>query len=459
MPIMEKNGNVLMNKYEFGKLLGQGNFAKVYHARNLITDDIVAIKVIEKAKVRKIGMELQTKREISIMRLIKHPNVLRLYEVLATKKKIYFIIEYAKGGELFAKIAKGRLSEDTARKYFQQLMSALEFCHRKGVYHRDLKPENLLLDEHGDLKVADFGLSALVESHSRNNMLQTVCGTPAYVAPEVVRRRGYNGAKADVWSCGVILYALLTGHLPFYDMNLMSLYKKIGRGEYECPGWFPVELRRLLARILDPNPFTRISTAKISENTWFRRGLDTKSFQVKREVTNVAAVVDSDNAVTGLYENGSDSVEANQEALVLQPTYLNAFHILSLSAGLDLSVLFPSTDEREDIKFTSMSSAASIISAIEDIAHILRMKVIKKNGGLIKLERSKEHHKAPLVITAEIFEFAPSFYLVEIKKSCGDALEYQEILQEHIKPGLKGIVWIWQGELNNSSIKVAVSSS
>lgn len=443
MAEMEKKGIVLMQKYEFGRLLGQGNFAKVYHARDLRNGDNVAIKVIDKEKVLKVGLVDQTKREISVMRMVKHPNVLRLYEVLATKTKIYFIIEYAKGGELFNKIAKGRLHEDVARKYFQQLIKAVDFCHSRGVYHRDLKPENLLLDENGVLKVADFGLSALVESHREDSMLHTICGTPAYVAPEVLSRKGYDGAKADVWSCGVILYVLLAGHLPFYDLNIMSLYHKIGKAEYKCPNWFSFEARRLLARILDPDPDSRISAAKVLESSWCRKGLNSKSVRVKREVTNVAASVDSAE-VLGLSENGSAAVEEHQ-ALV-QPTHLNAFDILSLSAGLDLSGLFGSNDEEEDIKFTSMSSASSIMSTMEDVARILRMTITKKNAGLLKLERSREGRKRPLSIDAEIFEFAPSFHLVEMKRSCGDTLEYQKILKEQIRPALKDIVWIWQGE-------------
>ena len=177
-----------MQRYDLGRLLGQGNFAKVYYGRNLATGQSVAIKIIDKEKILKVGLINQTKREISVMALVKHPNVLQLYEVMATKTKIYFVLEYAKGGELFNKVAKGKLKEDIARKYFQQLITAVDFCHSRGVYHRDLKPENLLLDENGNLKVSDFGLSALAESRRQDRLLHTTCGTSAYVAPEVIRR-------------------------------------------------------------------------------------------------------------------------------------------------------------------------------------------------------------------------------------------------------------------------------
>lgn len=194
-----------MERYDFGRLLGQGNFAKVYYGRNLKTGQSVAIKVIDKEKVLKVGLMDQIKREISVMRLVKHPNVLQLYEVMATKNKIYFVIEYAKGGELFNKVAKGRLKEDVASTYFQQLISAIDFCHSRGVSHRDLKPENLLLDENEGLKVSDFGLSAAAESRRQDGLLHTTCGTPAYWLLKLFIGKAMTGPKLTYglvgWSC------------------------------------------------------------------------------------------------------------------------------------------------------------------------------------------------------------------------------------------------------------------
>ena len=124
-------------------------------------------------------------------------------------------------------MAKGKLGEDVERKYFRQLVNAVDFCHSRGVYHRDIKPENLLLDENENLKVSDFGLSALAESRRKDGLLHTICGTPAYVAPEVIKRKGYDGEKADVWSCGVILYVLMAGYLPFEEADLPALYRRV----------------------------------------------------------------------------------------------------------------------------------------------------------------------------------------------------------------------------------------
>ncbi|KAK7349712.1 hypothetical protein VNO77_07312 [Canavalia gladiata] len=433
---MEQKGSVLMQRYELGRLLGQGTFAKVYHARNLKTGMSVAIKIVDKEKILKVGMIDQIKREISVMRLIRHPHVVELYEVMASKTKIYFVMEYVKGGELFNKVSKGKLEQDDARRYFQQLISAVDYCHSRGVCHRDLKPENLLLDENGNLKVSDFGLSALAETKHQDGLLHTTCGTPAYVAPEVINRKGYDGTKADIWSCGVILYVLLAGFLPFRDSNLMEMYRKIGKAEFKFPNWFAPDVRRLLSKILDPNPKTRISLAKIMGSSWFRKGLEKRTISENED--KELAPLDADG-VFGACENGGH-VELSK------PCNLNAFDIISFSSGFDLSGLFEETDRKKEVRFTSNRPASIIISKLEEICKHLRLKVKKKDGGLFKLEGSKEGRKGPLGIDAEIFEITPVFHLVELKKSSGDTLEYQKLLKQEVRPALKDIVWNWQGE-------------
>lgn len=431
-----------MERYELGRLLGQGTFAKVYYGRSLSTGQGVAIKMIDKEKILRVGLIDQIKREISVMRLVKHPNVVQLYEVMATKTKIYFVLEYAKGGELFYKVAKGKLKEDLARRYFQQLVNAVDFCHSRGVYHRDLKPENLLLDENENLKISDFGLSALAESKRQDGLLHTTCGTPAYVAPEVINRKGYDGAKADVWSCGVILFVLLSGYLPFHDSNLMEMYRKIGKAEFKCPSWFPPEVRRLLLHILDPNPNTRISIAKIKDHPWFKRGLNSKL--VKASIENKEVASSSTDAGTSSLENSSRATDDTQDLLAL--TNLNAFDIISFSAGFDLSRLFEESSRKKEARFTSWQPAAVIISKLEEVAKRLKLKTTKRDRGLFKLEGTKEGRKGILSIDAEIFEVTPQFHLVEMKKSSGDTLEYLKVLDDGLRPGLQDIVWVWQGE-------------
>ncbi|CAL9205935.1 CBL-interacting protein kinase 18 [Musa acuminata AAA Group] len=440
----ENKGNVLLQKYEVGRLLGKGTFAKVYYARNIRTSQSVAMKVIDKEKVLKVGLIDQIKREISVTRLVRHPNIVELYEVMATRSKIYFVLEYVKGGELFNKVAQGRLKEDVARKYFQQLINAVDFCHSRGVYHRDLKPENLLLDDNGNLKISDFGLSALAESKRQDGLLHTTCGTPAYVAPEVLNRKGYDGAKADIWSCGVILFVLMAGYLPFHDPNLIEMYRKIGKAEFRCPNWFPLDVRKLLSRILDPNPTSRISIAKIMGNPWFRKGLDGGL------IRNGKGTQEIDQSDTNEDISSPDTNVSEERREMGKLANLNAFDIISLSAGFNLSGLFEETDHKREARFISCQPASTIISKLEDVAKFLKLKVKKKDHGVLKMEGTTKGRKGVLAIDAEIFEVTPAFHMVEIKKTNGDTLEYQKTWKQDIRPALKDIVWAWQGEQQQS---------
>lgn len=435
--------NVLFGKYEMGRLLGQGTFAKVYHARNLITSDSVAVKAVSKDQVRKEGLMDQIKREISVMRLVRHPNVVELKEVMATKQRVYFVMEYVKGGELFAKVAKGRLKEDLARKYFQQLISAVDFCHSRGVSHRDLKPENLLLDEHENLKVSDFGLSSLPEQLRNDGLLHTQCGTPAYVAPEVLRKKGYDGAKADIWSCGVILYALLAGFLPFQDENLMNMYRKVFKAEFEFPPWFSSESKRLISKILVADAEKRISIAAIMRVPWFQK-----------EFTHPVAFTIQDSSIElssdMKFEGGIGEIEMVRSKS--SPPFYNAFEFISsMSSGFDLSNLFE-REKRSGTMFTSKSSASAIMAKIGALAKKLGFKIVGEKEFVVKMQGNAEGRKGKLAVTAEVFEVAPEVAVVEFSKSAGDTLEYRKFCEEDVRPALQDIVWSWQGEdssLNN----------
>lgn len=436
-----------MHRYELGRLLGQGTFAKVYHGRNLKTGQSVAIKIIDKEKVLQVGLIDQIKREISVMRLVRHPNVVRLYEVMASKTKIYFAMEYVKGGELFDKVAKGKLKEDVARKYFQQLIGAVDFCHSRGVYHRDLKPENLLLDENGNLKVSDFGLSALFESRRKDGLLHTTCGTPAYVAPEVINKKGYDGAKADIWSCGVILFVLLAGYLPFHDSNLMEMYRKISKGDFKCPQWIPAEVRKLLSRILDPSPSTRMDVAKLTENAWFKKRIK----HIESPETHDHHHHHHHHGNSGDHDvhfafSTSDCQCRGSPSFKIAKSNFNAFDIISsLSPGFDLSNLFEEDmNHRPEARFTTTKPVSTIVSKFEEIAEMESFKLVKRDGTM-KLQGSREGRKGQLAIDAEIFEVTPAFYVVEVKKTAGDTLEYKEFCDHDLRPSLKDIVWTWQG--------------
>ncbi|CAJ2628210.1 unnamed protein product [Trifolium pratense] len=408
----------ILGKYQLTRLLGRGNFAKVYQARSLLDSSTVAVKIIDKSKTVDAAMEPRIIREIDAMRrLHNHPNILQIHEVMATKTKIHLVVEFAAGGELFTALSRrGRLSESTARFYFQQLVSALRFCHRNGIAHRDLKPQNLLLDSDGNLKVSDFGLSALPE-HLKDGLLHTACGTPAYTAPEILRRSGgYDGSKADAWSCGLILYVLLAGYLPFSDLNIPAMCKKISRRDYQFPDWISKRARFVIYRLLDPNPETRMSLESLFTNEWFKKSL-------RPEPESKKSIFGNEVKISGL----------------------NAFHIISMSSGLDLSGLFEiettsseggnnnSVNKREK-KFTSSAKMEVMEEKVKEVGGVLGFKVeIGKNNaiGLVK-------GKVGLVI--EVFEIVPSQLLLVDVKVVEGGLEFEDNHWEDWKVGLQDVV-------------------
>jgi 5'-AMP-activated protein kinase catalytic alpha subunit len=362
-------------------------------------------------------------------------------------------MEFVRGGELFNKVAKGRLKEEVARKYFQQLISAVGFCHARGVYHRDLKPENLLLDENGNLKVSDFGLSAVSDQIRQDGLFHTFCGTPAYVAPEVLARKGYDGAKVDLWSCGVVLFVLMAGYLPFHDQNVMAMYKKIYKGDFRCPRWFSPDLAKLLIRLLDTKPETRIAIPDIMENKWFKKGFKQIKFYVEDDrlcnIDDSLADIDDDTASIAsaasvasfsdyaVSESDSEVETRRRNAPLPRPASLNAFDIISFSPGFDLSGLFE--EKGDENRFVTAAPVSKIISKLEEIAQLVRFTVRKKDCR-VSLEGTREGVKGPLTIAAEIFELTPTLVVVEVKKKGGDRAEYERFCNEELKPGLQNLV-------------------
>ena len=262
---------VTIKGYRIGKTLGMGSFGKVKLAQHLATGAQVAIKILNRARIKELGMEEKVRREIKILRLFDQPHIIRLYEVIDTPTDIFVVMEYVSGGELFDYIvSRGRLSEEEARRIFQQVLSGIEYCHHHGVVHRDLKPENLLLDRDQSIKIADFGLSNLMRD---GEFLKTSCGSPNYASPEVICGNLYAGPEVDIWSCGVILYALLCGSLPFDDENIPSLFTKIKNGIYTLPGHLSELSRDLIRRLLVTDPLRRITISEIRQHPWFRTNL------------------------------------------------------------------------------------------------------------------------------------------------------------------------------------------
>ncbi|XP_063079761.1 MAP/microtubule affinity-regulating kinase 3 isoform X2 [Engraulis encrasicolus] len=260
-----------IGNYRLLKTIGKGNFAKVKLARHILTGREVAIKIIDKTQLNPTSLQ-KLFREVRIMKILNHPNIVKLFEVIETEKTLYLIMEYASGGEVFDYlVAHGRMKEKEARAKFRQIVSAVEYCHQKRIVHRDLKAENLLLDADMNIKIADFGFS---NEFTVGSKLDTFCGSPPYAAPELFQGKKYDGPEVDVWSLGVILYTLVSGSLPFDGQNLKELRERVLRGKYRIPFYMSTDCENLLKRFLVLNPTKRGTLEQIMKDRWINAGAD-----------------------------------------------------------------------------------------------------------------------------------------------------------------------------------------
>ncbi|KAM8792622.1 maternal embryonic leucine zipper kinase [Eudromia elegans] len=260
----------ILQHYKLYETIGTGGFAKVKLAKHRLTGEKVAVKIMDKLA---LGDDLpRVQIEIDAMKSLSHQHVCQLYHVIETSKKIFMVLEYCPGGELFDYIiSKDRLSEEEARVFFRQIVAAIAYVHSQGYAHRDLKPENLLIDDEQNLKLTDFGLCAKPKG-GLDYHLNTCCGSPAYAAPELIQGKAYIGSEADIWSMGVLLYALLCGFLPFDDENVMAVYRKIMRGKYHVPKWLSPSSTLLLHQMLQVDPKKRITVKHLLSHPWLMQG-------------------------------------------------------------------------------------------------------------------------------------------------------------------------------------------
>ncbi|CAG7896857.1 CBL-interacting serine/threonine-protein kinase 17 isoform X6 [Brassica rapa] len=424
-----------VGKYELGRTLGEGNSAKVKLATDIVSGQSFAVKIIDKSRTSRLNVPFQIKREIRTLKVLKHPNIVRLHEVLASKTKIYMVLECVTGGDLFDRIvSKGKLSETEGRKMFQQLIDGISYCHNKGIFHRDLKVcvykkivcnihshtccdtkvsvlklENVLLDANGHIKITDFGLSAVSQHFREDGLLHTTCGSPNYVAPEVLANKGYDGAASDIWSCGIILYVILTGCLPFDDTNLAVLCRKIFKGDPPVPRWLSPGAKTMIKRMLDPNPVTRMTVASIMANDWF-----------KHEYSPSSCDNEDDEEDVSEEEKSHDS-----------PTIINAFQLIAMSPFLDLSGLFETeTVSERQIRFMSNRLATDVMEKIKTILMEMGFCVQKKHTMLKAIrEESTRKGQGGLSLTAEVFKMIPSLNMIELRKSHGDSSLYKQLCE------------------------------
>ncbi|XP_036050211.1 serine/threonine-protein kinase SIK2 isoform X2 [Onychomys torridus] len=260
-----QRGPVRVGFYDIEGTLGKGNFAVVKLGRHRITKTEVAIKIIDKSQLDAVNLE-KIYREVQIMKMLDHPHIIKLYQVMETKSMLYLVTEYAKNGEIFDYLANhGRLNESEARRKFWQILSAVDYCHDRKIVHRDLKAENLLLDNNMNIKIADFGFGNFFKT---GELLATWCGSPPYAAPEVFEGQQYEGPQLDIWSMGVVLYVLVCGALPFDGPTLPILRQRVLEGRFRIPYFMSEECEHLIRRMLVLDPSKRLSIAQIKEHKW-----------------------------------------------------------------------------------------------------------------------------------------------------------------------------------------------
>uniref|UniRef100_A0A7S3EHH1 Protein kinase domain-containing protein n=5 Tax=Rhodosorus marinus TaxID=101924 RepID=A0A7S3EHH1_9RHOD len=313
--------------YIFGKTLGTGATGKVKLAKNIQTGELAAIKIVRKEHlVRKPSLKKKLQREITVMKLCNHPNVLRLLDVFEIDTHLFLVLEFVDGCELFQYLVRhGPLSSEQALKFFRQLIAGVEYCHKRLICHRDLKPENLLLDRNLNLRVADFGMTNL---NIPGSLLETSCGSPHYAAPEVVSGDLYNGLEADIWSCGVILYAMVAGRLPFDDDNIQRLLLKVQRGVFHFPTNMDPDIKALIKGMMMVDPKMRLTIPEIKQNPWYNSIPDDNPF-VDDFVAPEEPIRDPNPAVLqGLVDLGwGDNSSVRHELAKPQANLVKVFYV------------------------------------------------------------------------------------------------------------------------------------
>ncbi|XP_023800539.1 maternal embryonic leucine zipper kinase isoform X2 [Cyanistes caeruleus] len=402
----------ILKYYQLHGTIGTGGFAKVKLARHRLTGEKVAIKIMDKLALQD---DLpRVKLEIDAMKDLSHQHICRLYQVIETPKKIFMVLEYCPGGELFDYIiSKDHLSEEEARLFFRQIVSAIAYVHDQGYAHRDLKPENLLIDEEHNLKLIDFGLCAKPKG-GLDYHLNTCCGSPAYAAPELIQGKAYIGSEADIWSMGVLLYALLCGFLPFDDDNVMAVYKKIMRGKYSTPNWLSPSSTLLLDQMLQVDPKKRITIQHLLSHPWLMQGFsDAVQWQSKYPLGQL-----DEDCVTELSVFHEQSKETILKLITeWKYDHMSATYLLLLSKktrGKSVHLRFPCVTKHASTMMSTGLEHSRPDAQLEDTEFILSTPVTRKVAS--KKHKNKENvetvsalrNEVPFALTAPKSPFAKS---------------------------------------------------
>ena len=327
--------NDFLSDYDIKETIGKGTFSVVKLGINKTTKEKVAIKILKKNKILQNSDKSRLEREISILKKLNHINVIKSYKINEDSDKYYIVMEYCENGELFNYIVeRQRLDENEASYFFYQLINGLDYIHHKNIVHRDLKPENLLLGKGNILKIVDFGLSNYCEEEK---LLSTPCGSPCYASPEMVCGNKYNGLLIDIWSCGIIIFAMTCGFLPFEDVDNEILFKKIMKCKIEYPEFLSKNVLDIMKKILVVDPNKRISLPEIRKHPFYLRGKSIFENKHKELVCQVEKVITDDEIENEIKidENNDNDINKNKELNIKKSKSTNFIEIENIDINND----------------------------------------------------------------------------------------------------------------------------
>ena len=374
--------------FKMGKKLGEGRFSTVKLGTHSLTGQPVAIKILDKTKIAKLEDKERINKEIKIMKKINHFNITKLYTIIETKYIIYLIQEYVQGKELNDYLYnKGKLTEPEACKIFHQIISGLSYLHYIGIAHRDFKPENILLtNDNKILKIIDFGLGNM---YKKGQLLKTGCGSPCYIPPEMIKEEGYDGAKSDIWSAGIILYLMLCGHLPFYEEDNQLMYDKIIAGQYTIPQSLSEDAKDIIKKILEVDPKKRLNFEEIKEHPWFN--IINKKYMMYKGIDIEENIIPIDEEIVEQMEKyGINKVETRYHILKNYHNKITTIYDLLLKKKID-SGKNSIADLQSDIYNEYMNDKKNKISSYGNIDSMLKHRIGNDNKALTKLPNWAEN--------------------------------------------------------------------
>ncbi|KAJ3445319.1 protein kinase [Anaeramoeba flamelloides] len=430
--------------YQIWDTIGIGSFSKVKYATHTETNKPYAIKIISKQKIlNQKNSRDRVKKEIAVQKILKHPNILRLFEVYESENNLFLVLEYISGGELFDYIVdQKKIEQEEALKFFKQIIYGVEYIHSVSITHRDLKPENLLLDKNKNIKIADFGMARVMESQ---NLLKTPCGSPHYVSPELLKGQGYNGKKSDIWACGVILYVLLTSELPFNEPNYPDLLRSICLGTYREPSTMTEIQKDLLHRMLTVDPEKRITIEEIKKHPWFNLNLSKKYTHPKPKV-NYETICKKEikdkeidkNLIESLKQFGwTDLTEIYSALLSTEVNTIKVFYYFLKkknyqklnSTKKNLSNEKSNNTEKPENKKSLLPIKKRKKFLQENKKNIIRS---SQNNSNEKKSNGRKDHKSKFVDTQRIFELENLIELTDLTNSL-KIEEYKNIIRQTLK--------------------------